>query len=63
MQAVIRGANAANFPEVGKFIDLKRNDDFNSVGFVAAQIEAIAFDEAACPDGVIVRLPRESDAG
>lgn len=59
MQDKIRSLSAAQFPAVEKFKDLKRREAFNRPPFVAQQLAAIAFDPAARPDSVVVRLPNE----
>lgn len=59
MQALIREQSAENFPEVGRFLEMKREDSFNTPGFVARHLLRIAFDPQARPDEVCVRLPDE----
>jgi NAD(P)-dependent dehydrogenase (short-subunit alcohol dehydrogenase family) len=59
MQARIRATPAARFPEVGRFLERKREGRFNTPRFVADRILAIAFDPAARPAEVCVRLPDE----
>lgn len=59
MQELIRAQSADVFPEVERFRGFKQQEAFNSVGFVARQLLAIAFDPAARPEGVAVRLPSE----
>jgi benzil reductase ((S)-benzoin forming) len=59
MQALIRATPAARFPDVARFVEMKRANDFNTPGFVAEHILAIAFDPAARPAEVCVRLPDE----
>jgi NAD(P)-dependent dehydrogenase (short-subunit alcohol dehydrogenase family) len=59
MQAKIRSLTEKEFPMVEKFLALKRDDAFNSPAFVARHLLAIAFDPAARPDAVVVRLPNE----
>jgi NAD(P)-dependent dehydrogenase (short-subunit alcohol dehydrogenase family) len=63
MQALIRATPSALFPEVGRFLERKREGRFNSVGFVAERILALAFDPAARPAEVCVRLPDEPTRG
>ena len=62
MQVLIRATPAERFPEVERFLERKREGRFNSVGFVAERILAIAFDPAARPGEVSVRLPDEDAA-
>jgi benzil reductase ((S)-benzoin forming) len=59
MQKLIRSKTAEEFPNVEKFRDLKKNDAFNTVGYVAQHLLAIAFDAGARPDEVVLRLPPE----
>ena len=59
MQALIRATPQERFPEVGRFVERKREARFNSPRFVAEEILAIAFDPAARPTEVSVRLPDE----
>lgn len=59
MQALIRATPAERFPEVGRFLERKREGRFNSARFVAEQILAIAFDPTSRPAEVCVRLPDE----
>ena len=57
MQALIRATPAERFPEVARFVERKREGHFNTPGFVAEHLLAIAFDPAARPAEVCVRLP------
>lgn len=59
MQELIRRQRPEDFPDVERFRQLKRDEAFNSVAFVAARLLAIAFDPAARPEAVVVRLPAE----
>ena len=68
MQEAIRDCDADRFPAVARFHDLKRDDAFNTPGFVAAHLLRIAFDpgsiasyEGASAEGpsVALRLPNE----
>ncbi len=59
MQATIRGCPEDRFPDVERFHELKRDDGFNSAGFVARHLLEIAFDPARRPDEVALRLPDE----
>ncbi len=59
MQALIRATPEADFPSLERFIEMKRDDSFNSVGFVAEHLLALAFDPAAQTDEVDIRLPNE----
>jgi NAD(P)-dependent dehydrogenase (short-subunit alcohol dehydrogenase family) len=60
MQALIRATPAERFPEVGRFRELEREGRFNSARFVAEHILALAFDPAARPADVCLRLPDEA---
>lgn len=61
MQTLIRECSPADFPEVERFREMKRDDSYNTPGFVARQLLAIAFDPASRPDAVVVQLPNEKD--
>ena len=59
MQELIRATPAERFPSLPRFLELARDDAFNTPRFVAERLLAIAFDPAARPDTVVVRLPWE----
>ncbi|MDP6977441.1 MAG: SDR family NAD(P)-dependent oxidoreductase [Myxococcota bacterium] len=59
MQALIRASSEDDFPSLERFVEMKRDDTFNSVAFVAEHLLALAFDPAAQTDEVDVRLPNE----
>ena len=59
MQTVIRATSPDDFPAVSRFIEMKRENTFNTPGFVAEHLLAIAFDPAARPDEVCMWLPDE----
>lgn len=59
MQALIRATPAERFPSLPRFLELARNDGFNTPAFVAERLLAIAFDPEARPESVVVRLPWE----
>lgn len=61
MQALIRSSAAEDFPSLDRFLEMKRDDAFNSIGFVANFLLALAFDPAERSDEVDVRLPDEKD--
>ena len=44
MQALIRAADPAVFPEIDKFLEYKANDDFNSTGQVEIANEVFGLD-------------------
>lgn len=57
MQSLIRSTDAADFPMVEKFHELKRDDAFSSLEFVARSLLQLAFDPAHRPEAVHSRLP------
>jgi NAD(P)-dependent dehydrogenase (short-subunit alcohol dehydrogenase family) len=57
MQALIRATPAARFPDVERFVEMKREGSFNTPAFVAGHLLALAFDPAARPTEVCIRLP------
>lgn len=59
MQEAIRASSPETFPEVERFLEMKADDTFNSVGFVAGQLVELAFDPARAGDPVAQRLPDE----
>ena len=61
MQSLLRECTPADFPEVERFRELKRSEGFNTPGFVAEHLLAIAFDPARRPAEVVVRLPDEKE--
>jgi len=56
MQALIRATPPERFPDAPRFVEMKRENRFNTPAFVAEQILALAFDPAARPTEVLVRL-------
>jgi benzil reductase ((S)-benzoin forming) len=56
MQAQIRAARDADFPERERFVRRKQTGAFNDPIFVADELLAIAFDPERRPDGVAVRI-------
>ena len=64
MQAAVRGTRAADFPDVERFVALAQSGEFNSPGWVADHLLAMAFGpEAARPTQVTVRIPAQPVAG
>jgi NAD(P)-dependent dehydrogenase (short-subunit alcohol dehydrogenase family) len=59
MQALIRSTSVENFPELDRFVEMKRDDTFNSVEFVASFMLGLAFDPAEQTDEVDIRVPNE----
>jgi NAD(P)-dependent dehydrogenase (short-subunit alcohol dehydrogenase family) len=59
MQALIRATPPERLPDAPRFVEMKRENRFNTPAFVAEQILALAFDPAARPTEVCVRLPDE----
>ncbi len=62
MQAQIRGMSEAEFPEREKFVQLKRDEAFNTPAFVARELSTIAFGASPPPSGAVLRLPSERRA-
>ncbi len=61
MQAMIRSSSAVDFPSLEHFLQLKRDDGFNTIGFVASFILALAFDPERQTDEVDIRVPDEKE--
>jgi NAD(P)-dependent dehydrogenase (short-subunit alcohol dehydrogenase family) len=61
MQAMIRSSSVEDFPALDRFIEMKRDDTFNSVGFVANYILALAFDPEHHSDEIQIRIPDEKE--
>ncbi len=59
MQALIRSCTAEQFPMVERFLDMKRDDAFNTGPYVARELLAIAFDPDRATDEVALRLADE----
>ena len=59
MQTLIRECTPDVFPELERFLQMKRDDVFNTTGFVAEHLLAIAFDPRRRPEEVTVQLPDE----
>lgn len=59
MQTLIRECPPERFAEVERFREMKRAGSFNTAGFVARELLALAFDPARRTDDVVVRLPPE----
>jgi NAD(P)-dependent dehydrogenase (short-subunit alcohol dehydrogenase family) len=59
MQAEIRACPPERFPEVARFVEMKRDDSFNTGRYVARELLAIAFDPARRSDEVALRLADE----
>jgi len=59
MQSLIRASSEENVPDVERFQERKRDGNFNSGGFVADELLAIAFDPERRPDSVEIRLEDE----
>ncbi len=62
MQSLIRATSPEQFPAVDRFLDLKREDSFNSAAFVAGELLALAFDPARKTDEISLRLESETEA-
>jgi NAD(P)-dependent dehydrogenase (short-subunit alcohol dehydrogenase family) len=59
MQARIRATPVERFPARARFVERKHAGRFNTPPFVADQLLALAFDPAARPTEVCIRLPDE----
>ncbi len=62
MQAAVRASSAADFPEVARFRQIATEEAFNSPGWVAEHLLAIAFGPQR-PSQVTVRIPAQPGAG
>jgi NAD(P)-dependent dehydrogenase (short-subunit alcohol dehydrogenase family) len=62
MQAAIRASRPADFPEVARFVRIAAEGDFNSPGWVADHLLALAFGPEP-PEQVTVRLPAQPVPG
>lgn len=60
MQRAIRSMDRERFPMLDKFLDIKRREAFSTPPFIARHLLAIAFDPAARPETVVVRLPPQT---
>jgi benzil reductase ((S)-benzoin forming) len=60
MQALIRSTDESRFPMRQKFVEMKAQEAFNTIPFVAQHLLHIAFDPTARPATVVLRLPAES---
>lgn len=60
MQERIRASDPAIFLARDRFVAMKEEGAFNSVPFIARHLLALAFDPAARPEEVCVRLPAET---
>jgi NAD(P)-dependent dehydrogenase (short-subunit alcohol dehydrogenase family) len=58
MHAAIRATPADRFPEVERFLQLQRDDAYNSLAWVADHIVGLAFGNAP-PRDVVLRVPDE----
>lgn len=59
MQATIRECTPEQFPAVERFVEMKRDDVFNTGAYVARELLAIAFDPARRTEEVALRLEDE----
>lgn len=62
MQALIRDTPEERFPERERFVEMKREDSFNSADYVARELLALAFDPARKVEDVALRLEDETEA-
>ena len=63
MQAMIRSTPADRFPDLDRFVEMKRDESFNSAAYVARELLALAFDPARKADAVSIRLEDETGPG
>ena len=63
MQALIRSTPADRFPALDRFMEMKRDNSFNSAGYVARELLALAFDPARKTEAVSIRLDDEVGPG
>jgi NAD(P)-dependent dehydrogenase (short-subunit alcohol dehydrogenase family) len=63
MQAAIRATPADRFPRVERFVQLKRDDAYNSPAWVADHVLDLAFGAEAHAGDVVVRVPDEPTRG
>ena len=57
MQAEVRASDPAAFPQLGRFLELKRQGAFNTPEIVAEHLLAMAFDPERRPTQVCVQVP------
>jgi NAD(P)-dependent dehydrogenase (short-subunit alcohol dehydrogenase family) len=60
MQEQIRACSKERFPMVDKFLEMKATDSFSSIGHVAKEMLALAFDPARADEPVRTSLPAEA---
>lgn len=56
MQTLIRSSSADDFPDLERFVQMKRDENFNDASFVAEEFLAIAFDPDRRPESVAYRV-------
>ena len=59
MQEQIRASSPEVFPDLDKFLEAKRNEDFNSLPYVVDNLLAIAFDPSHDTSEVLIRVAPE----
>lgn len=59
MQSQIRDCSPDHFPKVADFVEMKKENRFNSGEYVARELLALAFDPDSTAEGVAIRLPYE----
>jgi NAD(P)-dependent dehydrogenase (short-subunit alcohol dehydrogenase family) len=59
MQALIRSTPVERFPQRERFVQMKADDSFSTLGWVTARMLELAFDPAHRPAEVICGLPPE----
>ncbi|MBW2241455.1 MAG: SDR family NAD(P)-dependent oxidoreductase [Deltaproteobacteria bacterium] len=62
MQALIRSTDEADFPDLPRFVAMKRDGRYNTPAFIAERLLDLAFGESGRPGDVLVSLPNEWEA-
>jgi len=63
MQTLIRSTPAERFPDLDRFVEMKRDNTFNSARYVARELLALAFDPSRKVEEVALRLEDEPGPG
>lgn len=63
MQTLIRATPAERFPDLDRFVEMKRDNSFNSARYVAQELLALAFDPDRKVEEVALRLEDEPRPG
>ncbi|MCP5055875.1 MAG: SDR family NAD(P)-dependent oxidoreductase [bacterium] len=59
MQALIRSTDEADFPDLPRFLAMKRDGRYNTPAFIAERLLELAFGESGQPADVLISLPNE----